>query len=168
MDIKVFDGENFRAINLPYEGDELSMTVFLPSWESSLNEVEANLTPELLSSVNENLNHWTVSMYLPKFEIRTKVELNSALSDLGMNLIFSSSADFSNLTDQNISIATVIHEAWVEVSETGTEAAAATGITAFETSMPEEIRIDRAFAFTIQDDLTGAVLFMGRVSNPME
>ena len=76
---------------------------------------------------------------------------------------------FANISDDDLVVSSVVHEAWIKVEEKGTEAAAATAVTMEEASvMSEMFFVDRAFLFTIQDDITGSLLFMGRVSNPLE
>ena len=81
------------------------------------------------------------------------------------------SGGLENIADDNLFVSAVIHEAWIKVEEKGTEAAAATAVVvATESAMPEldVFIVDRAFLFTIQDDITGSLLFMGRVGNPLE
>jgi serpin B len=107
---------------------------------------------------------------MPKFSFRSKAQLKGALSEMGMPLAFTDRADFSGMTKQEpLEIADVIHQAFIAVDEKGTEAAAATGAVMRATSAPLrpiELRIDRPFLFLIQDDETGAILFMGRVADP--
>ena len=88
---------------------------------------------------------------------------------MGMESMFSGGLE--NIADDNLFVSAVIHEAWIKVEEKGTEAAAATAVVvATESAMPEFdiFTVDRAFLFTIQDDITGSLLFMGRVGNPLE
>jgi len=97
-------------------------------------------------------------------------QLKDALGQMGMPIAFTDRANFSGMTKQEpLEIADVVHQAFIAVDENGTEAAAATGVVMRATSAPlkpVELRIDRPFLFLIQDDETGAVLFMGRVADP--
>jgi len=111
-----------------------------------------------------------VVLTMPKFTFRSEALLKDALSELGMPIAFSDGADFSGMTTQEpLAIADVIHQAFIAVDEKGTEAAAATAVVMRATSAPPrqiELRIDRPFLFLIQDDETGAILFLGRLSDP--
>jgi serpin B len=107
---------------------------------------------------------------MPKFSFRSTAQLKSALTELGMPLAFTDRADFTGMTKlDSLEIADVVHQAFIAVDEKGTEAAAATAVLARLTSAPlrqVELKIDRPFLFLIQDDETGAILFMGRVADP--
>jgi serpin B len=107
---------------------------------------------------------------MPKFSFRSKARLKDVLGELGMPIAFTSRADFSGITNtEPLQIADVIHEAFIAVDEKGTEAAAAAAqvyTLSIVPLRPVELTIDRPFLFLIQDDETGAILFMGRVSDP--
>jgi serpin B len=123
-----------------------------------------------LRRVMSGLNTTQVNLAMPKFSFRSKAQLKDALSEMGMPIAFTDRADFSGITKQApLEIADVIHQAFIAVDEKGTEAAAATAVVMRETSAPLEViqlTIDRPFLFVIQDDETGAILFMGRVTDP--
>jgi serpin B len=138
-----------------------------------LSDFEAELSAADVSSWNDALQSTPVFVSLPKFEMRSSASLNEALEMLGIEEAFiPGTADFGRKVEPGVSvhISSVIHEAYVKVDEKGTEAAAATGIEASVTSVPDYpyFEATRPFLFQIQDRLTGSVLFMGRVVDPTE
>ena len=160
-----------RALDFPYKGDRLAMTVFLPD-EGTFAAFEQSLS---LSGINELINALDtvkLAVSLPKFKFATgSMPLNQPLRALGMADAFEpSKADFSGI-DGNIGlfITNVLHKAYISVDEEGTEAAAATAVTIAPTSVnPDEVIFvaDRPFIFTIRDRATGTMLFMGKLVNP--
>jgi len=160
--------EQVQVLKLPYKGNQVSMLVIL-SREDSLSSVEESLTPKKIEGWKSNLLEREVLLQLPKFKLETKYMLPQQLKDLGMPTAFSSDADFSGMDGtRSLYISDVIHQAFVEVNEEGTEAAAATAVVIAKLSMPkyEVFRADHPFIFLIQDDASGNILFMGRVTNP--
>ena len=107
-------------------------------------------------------------MFIPKFTFDSKYYLKETLQKMGMPTAFSeSAAEFSGMDGtRKLFIQTVIHQAFVDVNEEGTEAAAATGVTVEPTSLPPTFRADHPFIFIIQDSENGNILFFGRVANP--
>ncbi|NYT17940.1 MAG: serpin family protein, partial [Methanomicrobiales archaeon] len=150
---------------------ELSMLVILPK-DDDLTAVEQSLDPGTLAELQQNLSARRVMVYFPKFTLETKYFLPDTLSAMGMPTAFSSAADFSGMDGtRNLFIDDVIHQAFVEVNEEGTEAAAATAgvVSLCSGTMPGFIPVfqaDHPFIFLIQDNETGNILFMGRVMNP--
>ncbi|MBD3336352.1 MAG: serpin family protein, partial [Candidatus Eisenbacteria bacterium] len=113
----------------------------------------------------------TVDVRIPRFTLRTPLQLRDILIDMGMPLAFSGKADFSGITNEgSLAITEVVHETFVAVDEAGTEAAGATGvIMAGESPAPEEVKsfyAERPFLFVLRDEPTGLILFMGRVDAP--
>jgi serpin B len=166
-----YETEDLQILEMPYSGEETSMLVLLPK-EDNLEEVEKQLTGENLVIWQENLKKQRVKVYFPKFKLETKYFLKPTLGQMGMPTAFTEAADFSGMTGKrDLMIAEVIHQAFVEVDEKGTEAAAATAVEMEITAMPTEpvipvFRADRPFIFLIQEKETGSILFMGRVVNP--
>jgi len=164
--------DSLQILELPYKGEELSMLVLLPSSIDGLSGLEAELTTENIDSWVNGLEEQRVDVYLPKFKLETKYNLNKTLSILGMPMAFDADlADFSGMSGlKDLSIGLVLHQAFVEVNEEGTEAAAATAVAMKLTSvMPIEapvFRADHPFLFLIKENKTGDILFMGRVTNP--
>ncbi len=157
--------KTFQALELPYEGGDLSMIVLLPAETDGLPALEQALTPELVAGLE--FNEQEVMVQLPKFKFEWKMELSKTLSAMGMPLAFSNQADFSGMDgSKELSIGIVVHQAFVEVNEEGTEAAAATGVGMRVTSMPPMFQANRPFLFLIRENATGAILFIGRVVDP--
>jgi serpin B len=161
-------GDGYQAARLPYAGG-LSMVVIVPD-AGKLTTFERSLDGATLRRIASGLSNTQVVLSMPKFSFRFNAKLKSALGELGMPIAFTDRADFSGMTKQDpLEIAEVIHQAFIAVDEKGTEAAAATAVVMRLTSAPQrqvELKIDRPFFFLIQDDDTGAILFMGRVADP--
>jgi serpin B len=162
-------GTGFEALELPYDGHELSMVILMPD-EGTFDTFEQSLDQAQLAAILEGLSFERIQLMMPRFEIRAKFGLTEALSALGMPEAFTDAADFSGIDGtQELLISDVIHEAFVSVDEEGTEAAAATAVVVGITSAPmdpREVRIDRPFLFLIRDIEAGAVLFIGRTVDP--
>ncbi len=164
-------GEGWQAVDLPYIGGQVAMTLIVPD-EGRFSEVEGRLTQGLLDEVVASLLEGPeVNLTMPKFEFRTQTSLGTALVTLGMTNAFDpDNADFSGMTkEEKLFISDVIHEAYIAVDEEGTEAAAATAVIMAAGAMPlemVELVIDRPFLFALRDLETGALLFMGRVTDP--
>lgn len=163
-----------QVLKLPYAGGDLSMLVVLPREKDGLAALEAGLSLERLAEWTSRLAEREVRVLLPKFKLTWGVaELNRNLMALGMADAFDDSrADFSGMDGRMgwLYIGLVLHKAFVEVNEEGTEAAAATAVVMKARSMhpspPVEFRADHPFLFLIQEEETGAILFMGRVEDP--
>jgi serpin B len=169
---KYLDGEGFQALELPYVGDTLSMVVFLPKKLDGLAEFEQSLSVEKLTSWLSELESREVVVALPKFTMTVEFALKEVLSAMGMWLAFSGEADFAGISEaEKLYISDVFHKAFVDVSEEGTEAAAATGVVARATAAgppPAIFRADHPFVFLIRDVRTRSILFLGRVVQPKE
>ncbi len=164
--IPYYAGDGFKAVSLPYGKERLSMYIFVPEDADSF---AAGLDAGTWNSWMREFTSRDVALYLPRFKADYDASLADALSSLGMGVAFSDRADFSAMTpDSNWTIYDVIHKATIEVDEEGTEAAAVTGVVVGITSYiePLEVRADRPFFFAIRDDLTGTILFMGKIANP--
>ncbi|MBE9041687.1 serpin family protein [Oscillatoriales cyanobacterium LEGE 11467] len=169
--------EGWQVLELPYRGETLSMVVLLPDTTEDLETLEQRFTPERLqewlSSVTSPVKFdelVQIQVWLPKFKVTSEFELNQILSMMGMPSAFGDRSDFSGINGQNdLFLTHVIHKAFVEVNETGTEAAAATAIGASRGSPPSiEFRANRPFVFLIRHRDSGTILFLGRVVNPLE
>ncbi|MEK6719820.1 MAG: serpin family protein [Chloroflexota bacterium] len=160
-------GTGWTAVEIPYIGGSLAMTVIVPD---DLATFERALTADQLASITAGLAETQVSLTFPKFSIETKAELADLLSALGMPTAFTDDADFSGITKaEQLVISNVIHQANIDVDEKGTEAAAATAVVMRVTSAPAEpvaVHVDRPFLFALRDVPTGAILFLGRVGDP--
>ncbi|MGD8396729.1 MAG: serpin family protein [Candidatus Eiseniibacteriota bacterium] len=162
--------DGLQILELPYMGDDLVMTVLLPEANDGLPELEARLAPDRLEEWLDRLRVAEVRVVFPRFEMTSKFRLGETLAAMGMPLAFSDEADFTGITDQErLRIQAVVHKAFVQVNEEGTEAAAATGIGMAPTSVrPEPVvfRADHPFVFLIRHPATGTILFMGRLVAP--
>lgn len=154
------------------------MIVLLPKEIEGLAGLEAKLTFQNLQQWIGSLKHEDeVKVYLPRFKTTSQFQLNGTLSEMGMPSAFDrDAADFSGMTDsEDLFISAVIHKAFVDVNEEGTEAAAATGVAVAVTAAPVEepkvppvFRADHPFVFMIRDNRTRAILFLGRIVNPLK
>jgi serpin B len=160
--------ETVRIVELPYQGKDLSMLVILPLAEDGLTAVEESLSVEQLDAWMSTLESHTGNVYLPRFRFTAQFALNQVLPGLGMPQAFDPTrADFSDLDGRrDLSLQAVVHKAFIAVNEEGTEAAAATGVSVGIVSLPPEFRADHPFLFLIRDNVTGSVLFLGRVEDP--
>ena len=165
------EDNDVQFLTMPYKGDDLAMMVILPKDKDGLAAVEAQLTAAKLKSWAGGQEKLPV--YLPKFKIETEFMLADTLKDMGMPFSFDkNNADFSGMadfpSDIHLYIAKVIHKAFINVDEEGTEAAAATesrfGVQG--ASKPPVFSADHPFIFLIKDNKTGAILFLGRYVKP--
>jgi serpin B len=163
------EGEGYQAVELLYDGSELSMVILLPE-AGHFEAFEASLSADRVDSIIGDLENKHIALTLPKFEFESEFSLADTLAAMGMPIAFTGAADFSGMTGtRELFIAEVLHKAFVSVDEAGTEAAAATAVVMKYTSIPEvpvEVTVDRPFVFLIRDLETGTVLFVGRVANP--
>ena len=159
-------GQGYAAVALPYAGHQLSMVLILPD---ALDAFEASLSSDRLAGLLDGLSLHGVSVTLPRFKMSSNLGLADTLSRLGMPAAFTDRADFSGMNGVGrIALSAVAHQALVDVDETGTVAAGATGVVIGPTSVPApaEIHLDHPFLMVIRDDATGTVLFLGRVEDP--
>ncbi len=172
-DFRYAEEAGVQALELPYGDDgELAMLILLPAEPDGLAALEAELTPEVLNGWTARLRSREVSVFLPRFKLTRSLTLNRYLQALGIRLAFQGgAADFSGMDGQsgNLFIDSVLHKAFVEVNEEGTEAAAATAVVMRLTMVvdpPPVFRADRPFLFLIRECATGSILFMGRLADP--
>ena len=160
-------GNGWEAVELLYDGQELSMVVIVPE-AGRFDEIEGQLDAEWLDGAISTLSSQTLSLTLPKWKFSASVRLKDSLEALGMPIAFTPKADFSAINGgvEPLWIGNVIHEAFIAVDEKGTEATAATAVVMLGGGMPRELRVDRPFIFVIRDRPTGSMLFVGRVTNP--
>jgi serine protease inhibitor len=168
-----FNGGTFQILEIPYQSNELSMIVFLPNDPSGLAALEQSLTPSNTQQWLRQLGPVSkVIVTMPKFKTTQQFELGGTLAAMGMPQAFSAGADFSGMTgNRDFFISAVIHKAYIDVNEEGTEAAAATAVTmrAMAARMPPPapvFRADHPFVFLIRDIRSNSILFMGRLADP--
>ncbi len=142
------------------------MLVVLPDSRDDLAKLDKNLTPAVVQRWAAALKTGPLSVLLPRFELTWRQEMVPTLQEMGMRLAFTGQADFSGLAETSLFIDKVIHEARVRVDEEGTEAAAATAVLMKRGAPPESFVANHPFLVLIRDTRTGAIVFMGRVSDP--
>nr|WP_106783254.1 serpin family protein [Lysinibacillus timonensis] len=174
-ELKYLENELFQAISLPYSDEGMSMKIFLPKENISIDEFEEEL----------NLSNWQKwlrefydtegTILLPKFKMEQAIEFKGTLEALGVVSAFNDHADFSGIIqeDSGIAISSVKQKTFIEVDEEGTEAAATTSVEIHTTSMqpmnkPFYMEVNRPFFISIVDETSGAILFMGTIINPKE
>jgi len=173
--IKLLSGKGFQAASLPYKGGGLSMVILLPDAVDGLQELEKQLTADNLKlwlrELDRSPSPETI-LSLPKFKLETEYDVVPSCRALGIKDAFDSrgNADFSGMGWKKgaLWISQIKHKAFVEVNEEGTEAAAATAVVMQTTAArkPTTFRADHPFFFLIRDNMTGTILFLGRVTDP--
>lgn len=173
-----FETETFQVLKLDYEGGVVfgipknyEMLIYLPKEREGLENMEKDLTIKDIKSHLEQLESREVKVYIPKLKIETTYELAEYMKQLGMQNSFTAEADFTGIAKISPIISEIIHKAFVDINEEGTEAAAATMITMAPKGMPvhREIPIfkaDHPFLFLIQESETKTIMFLGRVLQP--
>ena len=169
-------GDGWQAVELPYAGSGFAFLVILPE-EGEFDTVEGDLDSDLLEEIVAELADTQVELHLPRFRFDNASNLVDSLEALGMTDAFSDAADFGGMLegdlDEDLAISDVLHKAFIDLNEQGTEAAAATAVVIGATSAPMEdepieLLIDRPFIFAIRDTESGTVLFLGRVLDPSD
>jgi serpin B len=163
--------EGLKILELPYKEKHFSMVILLPDKLDGLAELEEKLTGDTLRKWLSGLRQQEVHVSLPRFKVTSQFRLGEVLQSMGMTQAFTfPAADFSGMTNQeNLFIQAVIHQAWVDVNEEATEAAAATELYAAagsEAAMSSTFRADHPFVFLIRENQTGSILFLGKMTNP--
>jgi len=172
------EDNTFELLELPYSGNDLSMIILLPDTmaglldieRSSLSELEQKLTPhnlrDWLAKLDQASPHKTW-VALPRFTTTQSFELAKELKSMGMPSAFNDSANFSGMDGTtNLFVSDVVHKAFVEVNEAGTEAAATTLVLVKTKSMSGRFIVDHPFIFLIRENGSGTILFLGRIVDP--
>lgn len=163
----------FKAIKMPYGNGQYNMIVFLPADNKNSQDVIDELN-------SNNWKNWMesfeiediVDVTMPRFKFAFEIGLNDVLKKMGMLKAFQPNiADFSKITDEDLYISSVKHKSFIDVNETGTEAAAVTSVTFTTTSIGNEppkitFLVNKPFIFAITEKDTDAILFIGEVNHP--
>jgi len=161
-----------QILEMPYAGTGIAFDVLLPKGASGLSDLETSLTLPNLTDWLSKLSRRNVEVMLPKFRAESEFSLRNELSSMGMPTCFTNSADLSGIDPKGgLKVSEVFHKAFVDVSEEGTEAAAATGVGIRAAAIrvderPIVFRADHPFVFLIRDTRSGVVLFIGRLARP--
>jgi serpin B len=171
-DLNYFEGVDFQGLEIPYEYHQLQMVVLLPKKTAGLEACEKELTAENLAKWESYSKVHHVDLALPKFKFTASFKLKPVLMEMGMKQAFTAQADFSGISkSEGLMIDNVLHKAFVDVHEKGTEAAAATAVVVNRSAPPPRpkatFRADHPFIFFIRETQTGTILFMGRVTDPL-
>jgi len=164
--------DNFvQLIELPYADNTICLMIVLPAEPEKLTTLESRLNSKIFSEWNEKMNKTDVHVEIPKFKMEAIYDLAQVLNTLGMSEAFSQNADFSGISNKTgLAINQIMHKTFIEVNESGTEAAAATGVSMVLTSIPNRAEntfiANHPFLFVIKDNFTGNILFLGRMNNP--
>lgn len=169
-----FSNNRLKIVELPYGSGAYSMVILLPKNKNGIGTLISDLNVEKWDQWMEGMSKTEVKIELPKFTFKYKKKLNEVLKDMGMNIAFDrQKADFSNINDaagKELYISRVKHKAFVQVNEQGTEAAAVTAVVVGVTSAGpsfESFKADHPFVFAIKEKSTNALVFMGRVMEPV-
>lgn len=164
--------QNFQLLELPYGSEKYSMLVFLPETGKTSDDVISLLNPESVNDWLQKMTEQKKKVFLPKFEFKFDNSLVDELSALGMTDAFNEmKANLSGISEEaHLFISQVMHKTYIKVDERGTEAAAVTGITVGTTSAGPDpsFRVDHPFVFAIREKDTQAILFIGKVMNPLQ
>ena len=169
---RYFAGDGVQVVDLPYAGERIAMMVVLPTAGDGLPAVESKLTAQQLAGWAGKLVSKPGEVILPRFQTTDEFDLSETLQGMGMKRAFTDAADFGGMCSDPLKISKVIHKAFVETNEEGSEAAAATGVTmvaaaAHAPQPPFTFRADHPFLFVIRDTKANTPLFVGRIVNPM-
>jgi serpin B len=160
--------ENISAVELPYVTEENSMLIIMPkreNWAKYINSFDV----EKYTNIQESMELELVDVKLPKFSFTSPAyKLVDNFKILGMQQAFTSNANFSNMTSENLTISNIVHKTYLDVNEQGTEATAATAIVIDVSALPVEVReinINRPFICIIKNIATKQILFVGTIVN---
>uniref|UniRef100_UPI0037E7668F plasminogen activator inhibitor 1 n=1 Tax=Semicossyphus pulcher TaxID=241346 RepID=UPI0037E7668F len=163
------DGVDYDVIEVPYEGDSLSMFLVSPfEPEVPLSTLSADLSSQKIHQWRAELRNVKRQLALPRFSLDSEVNLKSTLLNMGLGDMFNlATADFTRITtDERLCVSKVLQRVKIEVNERGTKGSAATAAVMFSRMAVEELTLDRPFLFLIQHKHTGAVLFAGQFNQP--
>ncbi len=170
-----YEDGRIKAVEIPYAGKTTSMIIILPDSPDSMKNIESSVNAGYFNKIVNLLQEKEVQLSLPKFKADSRFELGKPLAAMGMPDAFNEKADFSGMSaksEKGLFISRVIHEACIDVTEEGTEAAAATAVIGKIALAPPPqnifiFNVNHPFIFIIKDNVTQGVLFMGEVYNPV-
>ncbi len=168
--LKVYRGNGFYVAELPYGQGNYVMDIILPD-DNNLSSVTSLMTDASLTTWTTSLTSSKVNLYMPKFKYGYNISLQNVLSLMGMGIAFTDAADFSNISDIPVLISKILHQAYIQTDEEGTEAAAATIVQIVTQTMgpgePITIDVNHQFIYIIREVTTNSIIFMGKVTDPL-
>ncbi|TWW63690.1 plasminogen activator inhibitor 1 [Takifugu flavidus] len=165
------EGIDYDVIEVPYEGDSLSMLLVSPiEPEVPLSALIGDLSSQRIRQWRQELRRVKRQLSMPRFTLNSEVNFKSALLNMGLGDVFNlATADFTRITtEEQLCVSKIMQKIKIEVNEHGTKAAAATAAVMFSRMAVEEIALDRPFLFLIQHKPTGTLLFMGQFNHPQQ
>jgi serpin B len=169
-DFKIYNGQGFTLAEFPYGQGNYVMDIILPDDKNGIKDIIPLINAGNLKNWLDQINEMKTDLTFPRFKYGYKQKLNDILTDMGMGIAFNiNSADFSNISDRGLYISLVLHQAFIETNEEGTEAAAATVVIMGATAVNPEhfiLNINHPFLYLIREITTNSILFMGRVADP--
>jgi serpin B len=167
---KYYTEDDLSAIEIPYAKGSLCMLIILPKDDAVFESLQKKFDNSICQKINAGLTMKQVRLLLPKFRATSEFELSEVLKTMGMPEAFTDKADFSGMTGKkDLKISKVVHKAFINVDEAGTEAAAATAVVIRVKSMPMnagEFKADHPFMFIIKENTHGSILFAGNIYDP--
>jgi len=163
--------DDVAALELPYDDEDLGMLIVLPNSRDGMRDLEKKLTGQQLLDIVSKLEQKQVNVQLPKFQVRSHLDLKQMLTKMGLETLFSQQADFSRMSETPLKIDSGIHEAYISVDENGTEGAAATGFAIQNRALPmppqeqTAFKADHPFLYAVVHKQTGAIVFLGKVNS---
>lgn len=170
-DHRVVSTDDLDALELAYDHKDLAMYIVLPKARDGLRDLEKRLSGKQLRDIISRVEERRVQVQLPKFTVRSPIDLKDILSKMGLDSIFSNSANFDRMSETPLKVDRAIHEAYIEINENGTEGAAATGVSVMNRAMPvapvdpTPFVADHPFLYAVVHKQTGAVVFLGKVNS---
>jgi len=165
---KLVQSDDLTALQLAYTHEDMSMIVVLPKARDGLRNLEKRLTGKQLRDIISRMEQRQVKVQLPKFSVRSQIDLTSTLTKMGLESIFSRTANFDRMSETPLKVDNGVHEAFINVNENGTEAAAATGFSINARAMPVDpvsFVADHPFLYAVVHKGTGAIVFLGKVNS---
>ncbi|XP_069474596.1 neuroserpin [Ambystoma mexicanum] len=162
-------GGGYQVLEMPYEGDEISMMIILSRQEVPLSTLEPLVQAEQIQKWAKAVTKRKVEVYMPRFKIEQNIDLKDVMKGLGIAEVFSPKADLSAMSDlKDLYLAKAVHKAYLEINEEGSEAAAASGMIAISRMavLYPQVIVDHPFFLVVRNRITGCILFMGRVMHP--
>ena len=171
QNVALSQSDDAQMMKIDYEKEKASMFIIMPKENVDIDKYISELDEQKFASLEKSMQTFKADVSMPKFKIESRFEMKKVLMEMGIKAAFTKSADFSKMNGKsNLLIDEVIHKSFIEVSEKGTEAAAATAVVVREKSMVmkdnPKVVINRPFVFVIRENKNNAILFIGKYVKP--